>query len=148
MHKPSCMQNYEYCWIVDPLDGTKEFIKRVPHFTVNVALVRGNAPIMGVVYTPAADTTHFAIKGCGAFVRCAPRRSHACRSCVALPPSKPPHALPALPGDTGPVSAGPACGQTLHARAFAQHSRRVACMLSCVCTRRQVKGRLAACAEP
>jgi 3'-phosphoadenosine 5'-phosphosulfate (PAPS) 3'-phosphatase len=64
-------QKYQYCWIVDPLDGTKEFIKRVPHFTVNVALVKGNAPIMGVVVTPAADTMHFAIKGQGAFVRCA-----------------------------------------------------------------------------
>lgn len=82
VYAPRRMQNYEYCWIVDPLDGTKEFIKRVPHFTVNVALVRGSAPVMGVVYTPAADTTHFAIKGCGAFVRCGlpptPPLPHSC----------------------------------------------------------------------
>ena len=64
------MQQYQYCWIVDPLDGTKEFIKRVPHFTVNIALIRKDSPIMGVVCTPAAATMHFAVKGKGAFVRC------------------------------------------------------------------------------
>jgi 3'-phosphoadenosine 5'-phosphosulfate (PAPS) 3'-phosphatase len=65
------VQKYQYCWIVDPLDGTKEFIKRVPHFTVNVALVKGGTPVMGVVCTPAAATMHFAVQGQGAFVRCA-----------------------------------------------------------------------------
>jgi 3'(2'), 5'-bisphosphate nucleotidase len=65
------LQEYQYCWIVDPLDGTKEFIKRVPHFTVNIALVKGGSPVMGVVCTPAAATMHFAVKGQGAFVRCA-----------------------------------------------------------------------------
>lgn len=64
------VQKYQYCWVVDPLDGTKEFIKRVPHFTVNIALIKGQVPVMGVVYTPAAATTHFAVKGQGAFVRC------------------------------------------------------------------------------
>jgi 3'(2'), 5'-bisphosphate nucleotidase len=64
------MQKYQYCWIVDPLDGTKEFIKRVPHFTVNIALVKGSTPVMGVVCTPAAQTMHFAVSGQGAFVRC------------------------------------------------------------------------------
>ena len=64
------VQKYQYCWVVDPLDGTKEFIKRVPHFTVNIALVKGSEPIMGVVCTPAAETMHFAVKGQGAFVRC------------------------------------------------------------------------------
>jgi hypothetical protein len=43
----------------------------VPHFTVNIALVRGSTPVMGVVCTPAAATMHFAVKGKGAFVRCA-----------------------------------------------------------------------------
>ena len=65
------LQKYQYCWVVDPLDGTKEFIKRVPHFTVNIALIKGTAPLMGVVCTPAAATMHFAVKGQGAFVRCA-----------------------------------------------------------------------------
>eukprot|EP01025_Chloroclados_australasicus_P052323 TRINITY_DN60982_c0_g1_i1.p1 TRINITY_DN60982_c0_g1~~TRINITY_DN60982_c0_g1_i1.p1 ORF type:complete len:183 (+),score=15.13 TRINITY_DN60982_c0_g1_i1:54-551(+) len=54
---------------LDPLDGTKEFIKRVPHFTVNIALVRGNLPVLGVVCTPGAPSMHFAVKGQGAFVR-------------------------------------------------------------------------------
>ena len=67
------LQNYKMCWIVDPLDGTKEFIKRVPHFTVNIALVEGDTPVMGVVCTPAAATIHFAAKGQGAFVRCMPQ---------------------------------------------------------------------------
>lgn len=62
-------QKYQYCWIVDPLDGTKEFIKRVPHFTVNIALIKDKSPVMGVVCTPAAATMHFAVKGKGAFVR-------------------------------------------------------------------------------
>ena len=65
---------------MDPLDGTKEFIKRVPHFTVNIALIKGQAPVMGVVYTPAAATTHFAVAGQGAFVRCVPHSIHELKS--------------------------------------------------------------------
>lgn len=65
------LQKYQYCWVVDPLDGTKEFIKRVPHFTVNIALIKGSQPVMGVVCTPAAQTMHFAVAGQGAYVRCA-----------------------------------------------------------------------------
>src|SRR5690554_4411086 len=41
------------CWIVDPLDGTKEFIKRNGEFTVNIALVEEGRPVMGVIYAPA-----------------------------------------------------------------------------------------------
>eukprot|EP00892_Ulva_mutabilis_P001875 jgi/Ulvmu1/11689/UM008_0099.1 len=83
----SIRKNYKYCWIVDPLDGTKEFIKRVPHFTVNVALVCGNAPVMGVVYTPAANTSHFAIKGRGAYVR-TPTGDDQAVSCKAYDPAE------------------------------------------------------------
>jgi 3'(2'), 5'-bisphosphate nucleotidase len=46
-------KNWETCWIVDPLDGTKEFIKRNGEFTVNIALVKNNKPILGVIYVPA-----------------------------------------------------------------------------------------------
>ena len=42
-------------WLVDPLDGTKEFIKKVPEFTVNIGLIRDGRPVLGVVYSPASD---------------------------------------------------------------------------------------------
>ena len=45
-------RGYRYFWCVDPLDGTKEFIKRNGQFTVNIALVRADTPILGVVHTP------------------------------------------------------------------------------------------------
>ena len=48
-------KDWEYFWCVDPLDGTKEFIKRNGQFTVNIGLCKGGAPIAGVVYVPAAD---------------------------------------------------------------------------------------------
>lgn len=54
-------------WLVDPLDGTKEFIKRTGEFTVNVALIRDGAPVVGVVHAPAIDCTWFAAVGVGAF---------------------------------------------------------------------------------
>ena len=47
-------------WIVDPLDGTKEFIKRNGEFTVNIALAEGGVPTMGVIYVPVTDTLYFA----------------------------------------------------------------------------------------
>lgn len=46
-------KDWEECWIVDPLDGTKEFIKRNGEFTVNIALIRNNVPVFGVIYVPA-----------------------------------------------------------------------------------------------
>jgi 3'(2'), 5'-bisphosphate nucleotidase len=54
-------------WLVDPLDGTKEFIKRNGEFTVNIALVEGGKPVLGVVHTPALGVTYYASKGKGAF---------------------------------------------------------------------------------
>jgi len=54
-------------WIVDPLDGTKEFIKHNDEFTVNIALVKENAPILGVVYCPPLKTIYYAAIGKGAF---------------------------------------------------------------------------------
>lgn len=50
-------------WIVDPLDGTKEFIKRNGEFTVNIALVENQIPIMGAIYAPALGTLYYADKG-------------------------------------------------------------------------------------
>lgn len=45
-------KNYEYCWLIDPLDGTKEFIKRNGEFTVNVALIKNGVPIYGLIVQP------------------------------------------------------------------------------------------------
>jgi 3'(2'), 5'-bisphosphate nucleotidase len=55
------------CWIVDPLDGTKEFIKRNGEFTVNIALAENGKPVLGVIYTPVQDVLHFAAEGIGSF---------------------------------------------------------------------------------
>ena len=46
-------QNWKKYWLVDPLDGTKEFIKRNGEFTVNIALIENGKPVLGVVYAPA-----------------------------------------------------------------------------------------------
>ena len=48
-------KNWEYFWMVDPLDGTKEFLKRNGEFTVNIALIHFNKPVWGVVYVPAQN---------------------------------------------------------------------------------------------
>ena len=55
------------CWLVDPLDGTKEFIKRNGDFTVNIALVENQAVILGVVYIPVTGACFYGIKNEGAF---------------------------------------------------------------------------------
>jgi 3'(2'), 5'-bisphosphate nucleotidase len=54
-------------WIVDPLDGTKEFIKKNDEFTVNIALVEDHSPIMGVIYAPVLDIVYYGEKGNGSF---------------------------------------------------------------------------------
>jgi len=54
-------------WLVDPLDGTKEFIARNGEFTVNIALVAGGEPVLGVVHAPALGLTYAAGKGLGAW---------------------------------------------------------------------------------
>jgi len=56
-------------WLVDPLDGTKEFIKRNGEFTVNIALVENGVPILGVVYAPVLDVCYYAARGMGALVQ-------------------------------------------------------------------------------
>ena len=56
-------------WIVDPLDGTKEFIRRNGEFTVNVALIENGEPVLGVVYVPVLNITYAGCKGLGAFKR-------------------------------------------------------------------------------
>ena len=52
-------KNWKTCWVVDPVDGTKEFIKRNGEFTVNIALVTNGKPELGVIYAPATRTIYF-----------------------------------------------------------------------------------------
>ena len=52
---PAPLQGYQYSWCVDPLDGTKEFLKRNGQFTVNIALLQGGTPVLGVVAVPVDD---------------------------------------------------------------------------------------------
>jgi 3'(2'), 5'-bisphosphate nucleotidase len=54
-------------WLVDPLDGTKEFVKRNGEFTVNIALIQGGRPVLGVVHAPVLGVTYSAAEGEGAF---------------------------------------------------------------------------------
>lgn len=54
-------------WLVDPLDGTKEFINKRDSFTVNIALIHENKSILGVIYAPATEISYFAAKGLGSF---------------------------------------------------------------------------------
>jgi len=60
-------KHWEYFWLVDPLDGTKEFVKKNGEFTVNIALIHKNTPVLGVVYAPALDIYYWAKQGKGAF---------------------------------------------------------------------------------
>jgi len=60
-------KHWEYFWLVDPLDGTKEFVKKNDEFTVNIALIHKDTPVLGVVYAPALDVCYWAKKGEGAF---------------------------------------------------------------------------------
>ena len=60
-------KNWEYYWCIDPIDGTKEFTEGNGEFTVNIALIYKNTPVIGVVYAPAIDEMYKAKKGEGAF---------------------------------------------------------------------------------
>ncbi len=60
-------KEWEYYWCIDPIDGTKEFIKKNGEFTVNIALIYKNTPVLGVVYAPALKDMYKAKKGEGAY---------------------------------------------------------------------------------
>ncbi|CAN5190668.1 3'(2'),5'-bisphosphate nucleotidase CysQ [soil metagenome] len=55
-------------WLVDPLDGTREFVKRNGEFTVNIALIEDGAPVLGVVFAPVLDEAHIGLRGEGAWL--------------------------------------------------------------------------------
>lgn len=59
-------QQWQRYWIIDPLDGTKEFIKRNGEFTVNIALIENNEPVLGVVWVPVLGIGYSGVKGEGA----------------------------------------------------------------------------------
>ena len=58
---------WQQYWLVDPLDGTKEFINRNGEFTVNIALIRDHVPVMGVVHVPVTDISYFGASAIGAW---------------------------------------------------------------------------------
>ena len=60
-------KKWDWLWLVDPLDGTKEFIKRNGEFTVNIALVHEGRVVLGVIYIPVTDVTYYAIEDQGAY---------------------------------------------------------------------------------
>jgi 3'(2'), 5'-bisphosphate nucleotidase len=60
-------KDWEYSWLIDPLDGTKEFVKRNGEFTVNIALIHNGNPIMGVIYVPVKEELYFAMEDLGSY---------------------------------------------------------------------------------
>jgi 3'(2'), 5'-bisphosphate nucleotidase len=62
-------KNWKYLWIVDPLDGTKEFIKRNGEFTVNIALIENQKPVLGVVAVPVTGEVFYGAMGLGAHIK-------------------------------------------------------------------------------
>lgn len=60
-------KNWQRYWLLDPIDGTQEFIARSGDFAVNIALIENNVPILGVIYWPAGEALYYATKGQGAF---------------------------------------------------------------------------------
>lgn len=61
------LHSSEYCWFVDPLDGTKEFIKGSKEFTINIALTHKGAPVLGVIDIPLWNEQYYAVEGLGSF---------------------------------------------------------------------------------
>ena len=64
-------RHWHRCWLVDPLDGTREFIKQSGEFTVNVALIEGHEPVFGLIYVPVSNVAYFGWRNGGAFKRTA-----------------------------------------------------------------------------
>lgn len=62
-------QHWHHCWLVDPLDGTREFIKQSGEFTVNLALVEGHEPVFGLIYVPVSHVAYYGWRNGGAFKR-------------------------------------------------------------------------------
>src|SRR5882762_1700150 len=67
LSEESAQAPWSELWVVDPLDGTREFVKRNGEFTVNIALVREHEPVLGVVAAPARGLLYWGASGAGAF---------------------------------------------------------------------------------
>ena len=79
-------QTWRELWVVDPLDGTREFVKRNGEFTINIALVVQHEPVLGVVCAPAQRVTYWGLKGNGAFTRA---HDAEIRAIHTVPPQQP-----------------------------------------------------------
>ena len=76
---------WAHYWLIDPLDGTREFIKRNGEFSVNIALIQDQQPIVGIVYAPVIGCLYYGAKGIGAFKKSSiddPRPIHVRSSCT------------------------------------------------------------------
>ncbi|AWL10616.1 3'(2'),5'-bisphosphate nucleotidase [Saliniradius amylolyticus] len=60
-------EHWQRYWLIDPIDGTQEFVARSGDFAINISLVEDNQPVLGVIYWPIGDTLYFARQGSGAF---------------------------------------------------------------------------------
>jgi 3'(2'), 5'-bisphosphate nucleotidase len=75
-------------WLVDPLDGTREFVSRNGEFTVNIALVEGGVPVLGVIFVPVTNTLYAGVLGQGAWcVKAGARQAMSCRKTPAQGPT-------------------------------------------------------------
>lgn len=63
-------KHWQRYWLIDPIDGTQEFIARSGDFAVNIALIENNEPVLGVIYWPPGETLYYATKGQGAYKSC------------------------------------------------------------------------------
>jgi 3'(2'), 5'-bisphosphate nucleotidase len=79
-------QSWKELWVVDPLDGTREFVKRNGEFTINIALIVDHEPLLGIVAAPAQGLLYWGAAGVGAFSR---HRDAAQRSIHVSPPQHP-----------------------------------------------------------
>ncbi len=80
----SVRKQWSLYWLVDPLDGTREFINRTDEFTVNIALIENGKPIMGLVHAPELECCYFAARGMGAYKKAGgnkPRRIQVKQKC-------------------------------------------------------------------
>jgi 3'(2'), 5'-bisphosphate nucleotidase len=84
-------RQWQSLWLIDPLDGTREFVKRNGEFTVNIALVHEHQPVLGVVYAPASGLLYAAARGAGAWLVDAQNRHAALQA--AVPAGQPPRVL-------------------------------------------------------
>ena len=83
-------QGWTRFWLMDPLDGTREFLKRNGEFTVNIALIDNGRPVLGVVHAPVPDTTYYAAEGAGAWKQVAEAHPIPLRT---VPTQQPPRLL-------------------------------------------------------